>query len=364
MAAPTDPWRTTLARLWTKQSQWSAAANNYKKAHRSWNGPLIAIGFLGVVISTVSPHLVAKTATTPDEWTVLQYVLAVAGPVIVAVAALLTREILGPKSEHKWIKAREISESLKSEGFIFAVGAPPYSDPKTAPRLLAAKMNELAPAAGPDGLGPLPAATVNGPRTDEPASSKKPPGPKPHEPLTLDEYIDRRVNAQCTYHDGEARRFAGALARWQGVAIALMAVSAALGIIAGFGKQASFNVWVAVVSTALATVTAYVTASRLEFLAATYAATSERLQSLVTNWQAKDNTAAAERDRFILDCEAVLAAQNRTWADELSKRVIDRINAARPPGAPPSGEPPPAAPPPAAPPPATPPPGPAGEPGG
>jgi hypothetical protein len=324
MPEPTDAWRRTIAELWAKQSQWSTAADHHKSAHRSWNGPLIAIGFIGVVISTVSPHLIEQTATGLDPWTVWQYVVAVTGPVIVAVAAVLTREILGPKGEQKWIKAREVGEALEAEGYIFAVGAPPYSDPTTAPNVLAAKMEELIPAVGVDGIGPLPAANANG-------------ADKPDAPLNVDEYIDRRVKPQCEFHDAGARMYAGKLARWQAVAIALMAVSAALGIIAGAGKQASINVWVAVVSTALATVTAYVTASRFEFLAATYAATSERLQSLVRRWQARQDATTAEKDRFILDCEAVLSAQNRTWADELSKRVIDRINAAPLPAAPPAG---------------------------
>ena len=336
MPEPTVQWRTTLEDLWNKQSQWSSAANSHKSAHRSWNGPLIGFGFVGVVLSTISPSMVALTASKPAEWTVLQYVLALAGPVIVAVTALLTREILGPKSEQKWIKAREISEALKAEGYIFAVAAPPYTDPTTAPDVLAAKIEELT-AAG-DGLGPLPLASADDPGIARQATDRKPTGkkasdPKPREPLSLDQYIERRVKAQCAYHDRDALGFARMLSRWQAVAIALMALSAALGVIAGIGKQASINVWVAVVSTALATLTAHVAASRFEFLAASYAATSERLQRLVTKWHAKQNPTAAEKDRFVLDCEAVLAAQNRTWADELSKRVIDRLKAApKPPG--------------------------------
>jgi hypothetical protein len=313
----TEQWSQTLATLWEQQSQWSSAASIYKGSHRSWNGPLIIFGFIGVVFSTISPFVVAQTTAKPEDWTLVQFVLAVMGPAVVAVAAVLTREILGPKSEQKWIKAREVSEALKAEGYIFAVSAPPYFDPATAPTLLAAKIGELT--TGIDGLGPLP------PPKETPDRNLR--------PLSLQEYIDQRVKAQRAYHDGDARRYAGTLARWRAVAIVLMAVSATLGIIAGFGKQASINVWVAVVSTALATLTAYVTASRFEFLAATYAATSERLQSLVTTWEAQQNPTAAEKDRFVLDCEAVLAAQNRTWADELSKRVSDKLKATPPPPA-------------------------------
>jgi conflict system pore-forming effector with SLATT domain/uncharacterized protein DUF4231 len=311
MSEPSDRWRKTLAALWEQQSQWSSAADTYKGDLRSWNGPLILVGFIGVVLSTVTVYLVPQT-TKPDQWTSWQFALAVVGPVLVAVAALLTREILGPKTEQQWIKARKVSEALKAEGWIFAAGAPPYSDPDTAPELLATKMIELK--SGAEGLGPLPP-----PRT--------PRDPRPQTRLTPQQYVDQRVLTQCTFHDDDARKNVKTLARWRAVAVVLMVVSAVLGIIAGFGKQASINVWVAVVSTALATVTAYVTASRFEFLAASYAATSERLRNLATKWGAKQNLTPTENDRFILDCEAVLAAQNRTWADELSKSVVDRLNA-------------------------------------
>jgi hypothetical protein len=318
MSEPSDRWRKTLAALWEQQSQWSSAADTYKGDLRSWNGPLILVGFIGVVLSTVTVYLVPQT-TKPDQWTSWQFVLAVVGPVLVAVAALLTREILGPKTEQQWIKARKVSEALKAEGWIFAAGAPPYSDPDTAPELLATKMIELK--SGAEGLGPLPP-----PRT--------PRDPRPQTRLTPQQYVDQRVLTQCTFHDDDARENVKTLARWRAVAVVLMVVSAVLGIIAGFGKQASINVWVAVVSTALATVTAYVTASRFEFLAASYAATSERLRNLATQWGAKQNLTPTENDRFILDCEAVLAAQNRTWADELSKSVVDRLKAQPQPGQP------------------------------
>jgi SMODS and SLOG-associating 2TM effector domain 1/Protein of unknown function (DUF4231) len=358
MPEPSESWRKTLADLWEQQSQWSSAADTYKSSLRSWNGPLILVGFIGIVLSTVTPYLVPQT-TKPDDWTAWQFVLAVAGPVLVAIAALLAREILGPKSEQKWIKAREVSEALKAEGWIFAAGAPPYSNPDTAPELLATKMTELK--SGAEGLGPLPLP-------------KPPRDPRPQTRLTPQQYVEQRVKTQCKFHDDDARKNVRTLARWRAVVVVLMVVSAALGIIAGFGKQASINAWVAVVSTALATVTAYVTASRFEFLAASYAATSERLRNLATKWGAKQNLTPTENDRFILDCEAVLAAQNRTWANELSKSVVDRLNAqpqaaspavapppaaqpevALPPAAQPEVAPPPAAQPPAAPPPAAPP---------
>lgn len=322
MPAPSSQWSSALQDLWRKESQWSKAADEHKKTLRSWNGPLIAVGFIGVVLSMISPYIVPQTLK-PEEWTLQQYVLTVLGPMLVTGAALLTREILGPKQGHQWIAAREISEALKAEGYIFAAAAPPYSDITAAPPLLAARVDELT--AGAQTAVPLP------PPVDTPA--------RPQQPLTTADYISQRVEDQCKIHIVGARGYARRLKGWRGVAIVLMLVSAGLGVIAGLTKQAAVNVWVAVVSTAIATVTAYVAASRLEFLTATYAATTERLEALVRRWRAKQAPTRAEADRFVLDCEAVLAAQNRTWIDELSKRVSEMLQ---------TDPPPPPAPPPAA----------------
>jgi hypothetical protein len=266
----------------------------------------------------ISPYIVPQTLK-PEEWTLQQYVLTVLGPMLVTGAALLTREILGPKQGQQWIAAREISEALKAEGYIFAAAAPPYANANTAPPLLAARVDELTDGA--QTVVPLP------PPVDNPARLQQ--------PLTTADYISQRVDGQRKHHLDGARGYARKLKGWRGVAIVLMLVSAGLGVVAGLTKQAAVNVWVAVVSTALATVTAYVAASRFEFLAASYAATTERLEALVRRWRAKQDPMRAEADRFVLDCEAVLAAQNHTWGDELSKRVSEMLQADPPPPPPP-----------------------------
>jgi len=310
-----DPWRATLKGLWGKQAQWSRLATQLKASHRSWNGPLIIVGFIGVVASTLTPYLVGLTAAKPQESSLLAFSLTIVGPLLVTSAAVLTREILGPKAERKWIKARMVSEALKAEGFIFAAGAPPYGV-VDAPELLAKKIDEIAVTN--DDLGPLP-------EVDAPA------GDRPQDPLDVEPYIAARVDEQRKHHAAGARLNARKLSAWRGRSIVLMVVSAGLGIIAGVTKQAALNTWIAVVSTALATVTAYATASRFESLAATYAATAERLEGLVRQWRAKAKRGPEERDRFILDCEAVLASQNRSWSDELSTRLNAKLTATDPP---------------------------------
>lgn len=308
-------WTNTLGDLWRVQSQWSRKAVALKAKYRSWTGPLVLMGFAGVVLSTLSPELVrALSADGHQDGGTLRVAATIAGPLLVAIAAALTRELLGRKSEQQWVKARGVAEGLKAEGYIYAAGAPPYLDRPAAPEQLARKMGDLI-AAG-EGITDLP--------DPDPKAVEK----RPHAPLTADEYIAGRGQEQIAFHQKEARAQNRRLESWRAVGVALAVLSAVLGVIAGVRKSASINVWVAVVSTAIATVTALVYAGRFEFFVTTYWSTAQKLGSLIRTWQASADQSAGQRGRFVLDCEAVLAAQNQLWAAELTKRIRDEMKQA------------------------------------
>jgi hypothetical protein len=310
-----DRWRAALAALWLKQSRWSRTGDRLKNANRSWTGPLVATGFAGVVFSTLSPEIL-KGFSSPEAWKGAQFAITVAGPLLVACSGVLTRELLGPKSEQAWIKARGVSEDLKSEGYIYAAGAPPYADRAAAPEALLGRIDAIA--AGTDDVGPL----------AEPAPEAAKGAQHPTEALTVDDYIRRRVDTQRRYFQDHAGSYETRLRFWRRASILLALLSTGLGILAGARKLAAFNVWVAVLSTAIATIAAFVYASRFEFQAASYFATGERLENLVNRWRV---TASQDRDhgaRFVLDCEAALATQNRAWREEFSKRVEEKLKTA------------------------------------
>src|SRR5262245_1515955 len=279
-----DRWKNVLTSLWQEQSRWSRRADEQKRSYRSWTGPLIAAGFVGVVLSTLSPELVAMlksdkagaAATDRNFW---QMAAALAGPLIVAVAAALTRELRSGTTDQQWAKARGIAEALKAQGYLFASGAPPYSDEQTAPQQLATAMNEMTSTAANE-LGPLPPAAQG-------LEQKH-----PHDVIDEQAYITRRVQPQADFHERGALDNRNKLQRWRTVGLLLAVVAAALGVIAGVQKNASINVWVAVVSTAIATLTSFIYAGRFEFFAATYFATATKLRGRLRIWQA-----AADKSR-------------------------------------------------------------------
>jgi hypothetical protein len=174
-------------------------------------------------------------------------------------------------------------------------------------------MNETTSAAAAE-IGPLPQPVLNLQ------------GKHPHDVLDVQAYIDRRVLPQATYHERGALENRSQLTRWRSVGLMLAVLAAGLGVIAGVGKSASINVWVAVVATAIATLTSFIYAGRFEFFAATYFATATKLRGRLLIWQAAEDKSAAERDRFILESEAILATQNQGWMTELSKRASEELD--------------------------------------
>src|SRR5215471_13858914 len=230
--AQPDRWHATLAALWEKESSWSQRATALKKVYRTWTGPFVILGFAGVVVSSVSPLVGAPRA------------LSILGPLLVTIAGIMARTLLGPKNEQGWVKARVIAESLKAEGFIYAAGAPPYLDRDAAPQELAKKIDDLTANAG--DMGPLP--------DPNPDAAKK----HPSEPLSVQDYIDQRAKEQVQYLRKTARENDKKLGFWRIASIALTVVSAGLAAIAGVWPDAAVNAWVGVVSTALATITTFV----------------------------------------------------------------------------------------------------------
>jgi len=243
---------------------------------------------------------------TRDDASTTRIVVTLVGPMIVAVTAYLSRELIGPKTEQLWVRAREISEALKAEGFIYATGAPPYGDGEVAPLTLNAKLSQLTEDAA--AFAPLPSA-------DEERVRKY-----PHEPMAEAAYVALRVQSQIRWHEDGGRGYHKKLEALRLGSLLLGLASVVLGVVAGALDSASLNVWIAVVSTAVATLTAYAYAGRYEFLASSYFDTAARLEKRLRSRRLeKDGPEAFAR--FVLDCEAILAGQNRSWNQKLFQRT-------------------------------------------
>ena len=178
-----------------------------------------------------------------------------------------------------------------------AAGVPPYDGAVTR-ALLDRGRGILA------GVGDLQEATV--------AEEKRLEGLPPC-PLSADEYVALRIDDQSKYYRRRAGEHGVVVGRVRSLTIVLGVAAFALGALGGGGA----GVWLVVVTTATASLASYLYANRLQYLIASYTAAARNLDALRVGWQTFGQEADdAERDRFILDCEAVLSAENQSWISE------------------------------------------------
>ncbi|WP_224191395.1 DUF4231 domain-containing protein [Nannocystis pusilla] len=291
-------WRSALEALWRQQSKWSRQADELKRSHQNWTGPIVLATFLGVALGTLTPQISAWT-TALNGPAYIPQVCSACASVLSAVAAYLSVQLLSPRKVQDWVVARSVSEALKSEGYLYAAGVSPYDDSQAAAERLMSRIEELE-------------------KTDTTFTLPDPDGNRPElcERLSVEDYIEKRVNAQLKYYRAYSQTYSKQLACWRRTGIGLGVVLVGLGALGTFLDKQALTVWMAVVTTAIATMTAYVYGSRIESLASAYFATAERLERLTRRWNTLVNRTEAARNQLILDCEAVLSAQNRSWSSE------------------------------------------------
>ena len=303
--SPSSAWTSAIEALWIDQSRWSLRANELASKRRNRVGPLALFGLLGVVLSTLTPEMLRWFGLTEADSSAPRFLITLIGPLIVAGTAYWTRELIGPKKVELWVRAREISEALKAEGFIYVTGAPPYGDSTTAPAALHAKVAQLTEEQV--AFAPLPEADNE--RLKQ----------YPHQPTDEATYVARRVEGQSRWHEKEARIYHQKLEYCRKGTLFLGFVSVILGGIAGAIDSAGLNVWIAVVSTAIATLASFAYANRYEFLVSSYCDTAARLVKRLRARQLEEPGAQEGFARFVLDCETILAGQNRSWSQKLTE---------------------------------------------
>ena len=293
--------RIALEDFWGKYRDWAETARKHQKALSSWRLRVLLLGVVAAVLGAVSDP---RALPWPDDWPtfgVQRAWFGVASGIMLGLAAVLTRELLGPEREGRWLRSRAAAEALKREGYLLAAGVPPYDGALTRSHL--ARGNGII-----DVVGDLQEAQV----ADEQRLKGMPPCP-----LTVDEYIELRLKDQIDYFSGKAREHSVVIERARVLTLVLGVAAFILGALGGGGS----GVWLVVITTVTASLAAYLYANRLQYLVGSYTAAARNLKSLLGGWKMFGAEADdAERGRFILDCEAVLSAESQSWITELSRK--------------------------------------------
>jgi hypothetical protein len=284
-----------------REAEWSATADHLKSVIDKARAAVFALSVAGALLAAIASQMAAADPAAalvrdPRTW------VAIAAAVCLAAATYFTQRLLGSERVTGWVRARAVAEGLNREAHRFATAAAPYGDPDRDKA--AALLNEERTKIEKDAEDLLP-------KLVSPAGK----GVAPRGPLTVDQYMQQRVDGQIeSYYRPKAAAYAKAAKRlrttefWLALAAALITAAASVvgKIPLWFGVTLDIAAFTAVLTTIAGAVLAHVEASRYDFLAMTYLATARRLQD-------RKNGPRVPLSDFVNDCETIIAAENSSW---------------------------------------------------
>ena len=289
---------------WKEHRAWSTLADRLKSRRTRARSTVLCLTIVGAALQTLA-------STVSDAR--IKTVLGIVGFISLALVPVITGYLLKPEETRKWLRARSISEGIKSEFYTYRAGAAPY-DGENALKLLLTKFREIRDW-GKDMLN-LRAAI------EEPENPKPAPGR-----LGPDEYLAARVYHQIDeYYEPKAALNAQMARRFRFFEILLAILTAVLsGVATAYAGGDSANIkahlgsWVAVLTTIGGSIAAYTLASRYDFQATTFLATAAQLKDLVGDWRTSGAKAppSLEWSAFVRGCEEAISAENRGWMAKL-----------------------------------------------
>jgi hypothetical protein len=284
--------------MWDDHVGWSRTADRLKSRRSFWRTTVLLLIIVGAAAQTFA-------ASVPDE--AVRLAAGVLGTLSLAAAPFLTGNFLTPGQTRKWLRARSVSEGIKSEIFTYRAGARPYQGPDALSRLHA-KVKEVR-----DSASDLAAERAITGAPSEPAPDR----------LDPSRYIGDRVHQQVgQYYRPKARRAATLAVRFRWAEIALTGAAALLAALAT-SKLVPIQLgpWVAVLTTIAGAIAAHAAASRYDFEATTFYATARQLSDLEQGWQLNGAPASGEVwSDFVRACERVISAENRDWMAKLDEQ--------------------------------------------
>jgi len=285
--------------LWDDRVGWSKTADRLKKTRETLRTIVLSLTVAGAALQTAA-------ATWPEQ----KLLLGGSGTVALAAVAFIGRYFLKPENAKKWLRARSVSEGVKTEIYTFRAGAEPYAHPDAIDKLRA-KLKEIYDSA--KGLD------LERAKTGE-VSQPAPPQ------LDHEQYIEKRVRQQVKqYYTPKAQKYAWQAEFFNWAEIGFAALAALLGAVATFVGDAhssatQLSAWIAVLTTIAGSFAAHAAASQFEAEATIFYATARQLKDLEAGWRSnKAQGDNAEWSKFVSSCETVISASNQDWMAKLDQ---------------------------------------------
>jgi hypothetical protein len=292
MASP--PGREgAVEHAWQRQSVWSQAANRLKRGIEQRRLAALVLTLAGAVLSAVAVVVGLGSA-------VGKVISFLAGAAVAGGAFIRGRA--GPNAVRDWTRARSISEAIKSEVFLYLARAGDYRDGRDE-AALEKRVADVEQEAG----------DVFADTFDVAPSGREPPDID-----DVDSYLQVRVTGQIDgFYRPRARELRRNVRNVRRAEMVLGVLAALLGAAAGAWGESSVAVWVPVVSTVTAAVTAHAAAARYEYLLVEYVRTGHQLEELRDR---RGDAAAMTDEQLIRAAEHVISMQNQAWMAKLTSK--------------------------------------------
>lgn len=305
---------------WRDQAIWSKTADNLKAELFKWRLWAAVAGVVGAILETGAATItgLGDAGRRPGA------VIALIGAVVLAVVPYVSKFKTSKERYSEWVRARSASEALKEAIYTYFFGAPPYG-PNPSPADLIRQCQTIKEKAQDLTLH---AASVEPEEKERPLS------------LTVEEYINKRVNDQIeNFYRKKGRekaRKAESLRTWEfrlGLAAVALGALASGETASGITGLSIAGPWVAVLTTVSAAFAAYLSASLYHREAIIYFGTADRLTSLRDIWISTGNPAdPAKVAKFVEDCEQAISTENKAWLVKWTS--VQPSTAAKPPTGP------------------------------
>jgi hypothetical protein len=280
-----------LANAWARQSVWSLVANRLKRDVRRARLTVLGLTIAGALLSTLA--VVAGLERPGGK------ALAFTAAVAVGLAGIV-RSRASAQAVRDWTRARSASEAIKSEVYLYLTRVGGYTSGDVERRLdeelaeVERDVEDLLPHA--QGVQP---------------ERRSVPGVR-----DVDAYERDRVAGQIEgYYRKQAGRIGERLRRVRWSEVGLAVLGAVLAAAAGTWEVDDIAVWVPVVTTVAAAITAHAAAERYEFLLVEYLRTAAELERLVAR---RKRPGVIEDEEFVRRCEHVISVQNEGWMAKLT----------------------------------------------
>lgn len=307
-----DPRRKAAEYLWERRLKWAAEARRQQKKVLTARRATLILSIVGAILGTLCQQANGWAAARqlPENLGWLVSASGWSSAIALGLAAFFSKEMLSEDGQRRWIESRTAAERYKSLTYLTQAKAPPYDKPDATSTELLAGAKNLALLGSPPPIIDQEYAKLLQERALPP-------------PMSVSDYISRRVENQIKYYNEAAARAAKKLNRGKTLSFVLGGVAVILG---AFGATYGWTAgWVAVISAIIASITASQYANRYQYLVVSYQVAAERLRWLQVNWEGSGMAEANtdERNAFIVSCEQVLSEENNSWMAEWTKKRTD-----------------------------------------